>query len=65
MCAMMQKFRMIAGSVLPGCGAAGRLGWDTYLFRGRLRDDRRITAGTPFSHDAADDPAVLVTVLLQ
>src|SRR3954447_19133074 len=29
MCAMMQKFRMIAGSVWPGCGASC---WDTRRF---------------------------------
>jgi hypothetical protein len=28
MCAMMQKFRMIAGSVLPGAGADFEMGTD-------------------------------------
>ena len=51
MCAMMQKFRMIAGSVLPGCGATGRLGWDTNLFR----DDERDAS---FSHGSRGDLAV-------
>src|SRR6476620_6254921 len=40
MCAMMQKFRMIAGSVWPGCGASC---WDTwrFLYDGWVRAGRR------------------------
>ena len=50
MWAMMQKFRMIAGSVLPGCGAAGR-----------ARAGTRTLPGTgagrsPFSHVADAGP---------
>jgi hypothetical protein len=37
MCAMMQKFLMIAGSVWPGFGACGL---DTYFFRVVLRGTR-------------------------
>src|SRR5512139_83078 len=50
MCAMMQKFRMIEGSVLPGWGAEGVL-LDTNFFRWSVR-----TAEPPLFHASKGPP---------